>query len=67
MDTQHNPLLVKALEEVTDVHAIVFDGIVTQRLVDLAHNKGVKTIIGVKIGNVNKKPEGLEIMTKSKS
>ena len=58
--------VIKALEEVTDVHAIVFDGIVTQRLVDLAHNKGVKTIIGVKIGNVNKKPEGLEIMTKSK-
>jgi DNA primase len=58
--------VIKSLEEVKDVHAIVFDGIITQRLVDLASNKGVKTLVGIKIGNVNKRPEGLEIITKSK-
>lgn len=58
--------VIKALEEVNDAHAIVFDGIITQRLVDLAFNKGVKTLMGVKIGNVNKRPEGIEIITKSK-
>ena len=49
-----------------DVEAIVFDGIITQRLVDLAANKGVKTLLGVKIGNVNKVPDNIEIMTKAK-
>jgi DNA primase len=58
--------VIKALEEVNDAHAIVFDGIITQRLVDLAFNKGVKTLMGVKIGNVNKRPDGIEIITKSK-
>lgn len=58
--------VIKSLEEVNDVHTIVFDGIITQRLVDLAANKGVKTLVGVKIGNVNKKPEGIEVITKTK-
>ena len=58
--------VIKALEEMRDVEAIVFDGIITQRLVDLAANKGVKTLLGVKIGNVNKVPDNIEIMTKAK-
>jgi len=56
--------VIKSLEERNDVKAIVFDGIVTQRLVDLANNKGVKTILGIKLGNVNKKPDGIEIKTR---
>jgi len=47
-----------------DVHAVVFDGVVTQRLADLAASKGVKVLLGVKVGNVFKKPEGLTIGTK---
>ena len=58
--------VIKALGETRDVHAIVFDGIITQRLVDLASRQGVKTLIGIKIGNVNKAPENIEIITKSK-
>lgn len=58
--------VIKALEEMRDVEAIVFDGIITQRLVDLAANKNVKTLLGVKIGNVNKVPDNIEIMTKAK-
>ncbi|MFH2106445.1 MAG: DNA primase DnaG [Candidatus Micrarchaeota archaeon] len=57
--------VIKSLEEISSVHAIVFDGIITQRLVDLAANKGVTTLIGIKIGNVNKKPQNLNIMTKT--
>ena len=58
--------VIKAIEETRDISAIVFDGIITQRLVDLAANKGVKLIIGVKIGNVNKTPDGVEIVTKTR-
>jgi len=57
--------VIKSLEESKGVFAIVFDGIITQRLVDLAANKGVKVLAGVKIGNVNKRPQGIEIVTKS--
>lgn len=58
--------VIKSLSDTKDVHAIVFDGIITQRLVDLASRQGVKVLIGIKIGNVNKTPENIEIITKSK-
>ena len=57
--------VIRSLESTRDVHVIVFDGIITQRLFDLAANRGVKLIMGVKIGNVNKTPEGIEIVTKA--
>lgn len=58
--------VIKSLGETNGVHAIVFDGIITQRLADLASKQGVKLLIGLKIGNVNKVPENIEIVTKSK-
>ncbi|WP_440059976.1 DNA primase DnaG [Thermogladius sp. 4427co] len=45
------------------VHAIVFDGIVTQRLVDKASEKNVKIIIGAKIGKLTTKPPELLLLT----
>jgi len=57
--------VIKKLSESKDINAIVFDGIITQRLVDLAAKQGVKTLVGLKIGNVNKTPEGIEIITKA--
>jgi len=44
------------------VYAVVFDGVITQRLVDIAAEKGVKTLIGVRVGNVSKNPPGLTII-----
>ena len=58
--------VIKSLSETSGVSAIVFDGIITQRLADLASKQGVKLLIGLKIGNVNKVPENIEIITKSK-
>jgi DNA primase len=58
--------VIKSLSETRDVHAIVFDGIITQRLADLASKQGVKLLIGLKIGNVNKVPSNIEIITKNK-
>lgn len=56
--------VIKNLENEKDVSAVVFDGIVTQRLVDLAEAQGVKYLIGIKSGNIFKKPENLIIITK---
>lgn len=58
--------VLKSIEEIEGIETLVFDGIITQRLADIASGRGVKRIMGVKLGNVAKKPEGLEIITKSK-
>lgn len=57
--------VIKKLGESRNTNAIIFDGIITQRLVDLASKQNVKTLVGIKLGNVNKTPEGIEIITKS--
>ncbi len=56
--------VIKTLANVGEVETIVFDGIITQRLADLSAKQGVKRLVGLKLGNVNKRPAGLEIITK---
>jgi len=45
--------------------AVVFDGVITQRILDLAAEKGIKTLVGVKYGTVTKQPTDLEVLTKA--
>ena len=47
-----------------NMHTVIFDGIITQRLIDMVEAKDIKIIAGVKIGNVFRKPEKLEIYVK---
>jgi DNA primase len=56
--------LIKTLGESSGVHAVVFDGIITQRLVDLAESKGTSVLIGVRSGNLFRRPESMLIHTK---
>jgi len=46
-----------------DVLSVVFDGVITQRLVDIASSNAIKSLIGIKIGNLAKVPVDLEILT----
>lgn len=57
--------MMKSLEDERDVYAIVFDGIITQRLADLAENKKIATLVGIKLGNVFRKPASVLIHTKT--
>ena len=52
----------KLLEDDQGAEKIVFNGIVTQRLVDIASEKGVKKLIGRKVGNIPKLPTSLEVL-----
>jgi DNA primase len=45
------------------VKAVVFDGVITQRLLDIAVEKDVKDIVGKKMGNVTKTPAKLNVWT----
>jgi DNA primase len=48
-----------------NVLSVVFDGVITQRLVDIASSNSIKNLIGVKIGNIAKVPTDMEILTSS--
>ncbi len=56
--------MIKSLEEEPSVYAVVFDGIITQRLADLAESKKAQVLLGIKLGNVFRKPSGVLLHTK---
>jgi DNA primase len=53
--------LVEKLKAAEGVKAVVFDGIVTGRLVDAAASKGVKVVVGDRIAEGIRIPQGMEI------
>lgn len=56
--------LAKELKEVKEkVKTVIFDGVITQRILDISADKGIRYIIGVKIGNIVKKPVSVKIFT----
>jgi len=42
---------------------VVFDGVITQRLVEVAEARGVKMLIGGRVGNITHKPTSLEVFS----
>jgi hypothetical protein len=48
-----------------DTTTVVFDGVVSQRLVDIAVLNNITKIVAMKIGNVTKQPMGLDIILKT--
>jgi DNA primase len=57
--------LAERLKALEGVKAVVFDGVVTQRLLDLAEGKGIKVIIGDRISDLAKRPLEVKVMTMS--
>ena len=56
--------LTDELKKSDNISTVVFDGIITQRLLDIANNKNIKEIVGIKIGNVVKMPASVKVLTK---
>jgi len=56
--------IVQKLENTNDnrIKYIVFDGVITQRLVDLASSKNISMLIGARIGGISKRPKNLELL-----
>lgn len=57
--------LTDELKKSKNINTVVFDGIITQRLLDIANNKNIKEIVGMKLGNVVKKPKSVRVLTKN--
>jgi DNA primase len=55
--------LASRLKDLEGVAAIVFDGVITQRLVDIAGEKGVKLLVGDRISGVVKRPVNIQLLT----
>jgi len=55
--------LTSKLSKVENVVTVVFDGIITQRLVDLASERKVKHLIGERVSGVVKRPSNLRLLT----
>ncbi len=53
----------KLIETQRTVAAIVFDGVITQRLVDIAAEKNIKYLIGARTSSLSKVPTDLHIIT----
>jgi DNA primase len=55
--------LAGKLVDYQGVDTIIFDGVVTQRLLDLAEERGVKTVVGDRIAELARRPGAVKIMT----
>jgi len=54
--------LVKTLETTDNSEHIVFDGIITQRLIEVAESNKVKTLIANRIGNISSESNSLKMI-----
>ena len=58
--------LASSLKSCTDsIESVVFDGMVTQRILDIAAEKNVKCLVGAELGHITKHPTAVKIMTAS--
>ena len=44
-------------------YAVIYDGIITQRMLDIAAEKGIKLLIATKIGSIERRPQGVQMLT----
>ena len=46
-----------------DVKSVVFDGVITQRMLDIAAEKNLEYLVGVKMGSIVKQPANVKVIT----
>jgi DNA primase len=56
--------LATALKDANgNIKCVVFDGVITQRIVDIASDKGIENLVGAKMGSLVKSPASIHIET----
>lgn len=55
--------LAEKLQQAKDVDTVVFDGVVTQRLVDMASEGNIKYLVAARISDVVKQPLNVHLLT----
>ena len=54
---------VDLMQGVKNASVIISGGVISQRFVDIAFNMGIKSIYGMKMGHVTKRPDGIRVVT----
>jgi len=55
--------LAEKLQQTKDIDTVVFDGVITQRLVDVANQKKVKYLVAARVSDVVKQPLNVHLIT----
>jgi len=55
--------LADKIKDMDNVDTVVFDGVITQRLVDIASEKNIKYLVAVRISDVIKQPLNVKLLT----
>lgn len=55
--------IYEEIKNIDSADAVIFDGVISQRLVDVAAKKGIKKLVAFKSINIVKKPHNLKIIT----
>jgi len=55
--------LAEKLQQIEGVDTVVFDGVITQRLVDIANDKNVKFLVAARVSDVVKQPLKVHLLT----
>ena len=50
-------------EDLAEAYAVVMDGVITQRLLDIASARGIKVIVGARVGAISRKPTDVVMLT----
>jgi DNA primase len=68
-EVAHLPVseLANQLPTIEAPHTLVFDGVVTQRILDLADQKKIKYVVGDRLSEIAKKPVDVKVLTMSEA
>lgn len=55
--------LAEKLQKIEGAHVLIFDGVITQRILDIAEEKNIKYVIGDRISEVARRPATIKIIT----
>lgn len=55
--------LAEKIPSVENAHLVLFDGVVTQRLLDIAANRNIRYVIGDRVSDGAKRPTNVNVMT----
>jgi DNA primase len=47
------------------IKTLIFDGVVSQRLLDVAQEKGIQEVVAVRLGAIGKMPDGIRVYTRA--
>jgi hypothetical protein len=55
--------LAERLQQTKGIDTVVFDGVITQRLVDIANEKNIKYIVAARVSEALKQPFRMHLLT----